>query len=155
MGQITATRNLVATKVVRHAGQSSVDNYNDAIMGAMASQITSLASVYSTVYTGTDQRKHEKLCVTGLCEGNSPVTGEFPRKKGQWHGKCFHLMTSSWTIKKEWWIKDRLFKIRTIGTYGWFGQPIDTSTILWLRVQKHVKPSSKSHTIPLCTEACV
>ena len=28
-------------------------------MGAMASQITSLMIVYSTVYTGADQRKHQ------------------------------------------------------------------------------------------------
>ena len=32
--------------------------------------------VYSTVYSGTDI-KTLKLRVTGLCEGNSPVTGEF------------------------------------------------------------------------------
>ena len=47
-------------------------------MTAMASQITSLTVVYSTVYSGADQRKHQKLRVTGLCARNSPVTGEFP-----------------------------------------------------------------------------
>ena len=47
-------------------------------MGAMASRITSLTNVYSTIYSGVDQRKHQKLRVTGLCAGNSPVTGEFP-----------------------------------------------------------------------------
>ena len=46
-------------------------------MGAMASQITSFAIVYSTVYSGAD-KKNIKLHVTGLCAGNSPVTGEFP-----------------------------------------------------------------------------
>ena len=34
-------------------------HYNDAIISAMASQITSLTSVYSTVYSGEDQRKHQ------------------------------------------------------------------------------------------------
>ena len=34
-------------------------HYNGVIMGAMASQITSLAIVYSTVYSGADQRKHQ------------------------------------------------------------------------------------------------
>ena len=34
-------------------------HYNDVVMGAMASQITSPAIVYSTVYSGADQRKHE------------------------------------------------------------------------------------------------
>ena len=49
---------------------------SDVIMTAMASQITSLTIAYSTVYWGADQTA--KLCVTGLCVGNSPVTGEFP-----------------------------------------------------------------------------
>ena len=34
-------------------------HYCDVIMGVMASQITSLAIVYSTVYSGVDQRKHK------------------------------------------------------------------------------------------------
>ena len=53
-------------------------HYNDVIMCAMASQITSLTIVYSTVYSGANQRKHQKFRVTGLCAGNSPATGEFP-----------------------------------------------------------------------------
>ena len=47
-------------------------------MGAIASQITSLTIVYSTVYSGAEQKKTSKLCVTGLCARNSPVTGELP-----------------------------------------------------------------------------
>ena len=34
-------------------------HYNDVIMGAIASQITSLTVVYSTVYSEADQRKHQ------------------------------------------------------------------------------------------------
>ena len=34
-------------------------HYNDIIMNTMASQITSLTSVYSIVYSGADQRKHQ------------------------------------------------------------------------------------------------
>ena len=52
------------------------DIINDVIMSTMASQITSLTIVYSTVYSGPDQRKTSKLRITGLCEGNSPMTGE-------------------------------------------------------------------------------
>ena len=33
--------------------------YSDVKMGAMASQIPSLTIVYSTVYSGADQRKHQ------------------------------------------------------------------------------------------------
>ena len=39
-------------------------------------------------------KKTSKLRVTGLYEGNSAVTGEFPHK-GPVTRKCFHLMTSS------------------------------------------------------------
>ena len=49
-------------------------------MDMMASQITSPTIVYWTVYSGTD-KKTSKLHVTGLCEGNSPVTGEFPAQR--------------------------------------------------------------------------
>ena len=46
-------------------------------MGAIASQITILTIVYLTVYSSVDKKK-SKLRVTGLCAGNSQVTGEFP-----------------------------------------------------------------------------
>ena len=46
-------------------------------MGTMASQITSLTTVFSTVYAGADQIKFR---FNGLCKGNSPMTGEFPHK---------------------------------------------------------------------------
>ena len=55
----------------------NVIHYNDIIMNAMASQITALTIVYSTVYSRRISKKTSKLCVTGLCAGNSPVTGEF------------------------------------------------------------------------------
>ena len=32
-------------------------------------------------FSGADQRNTSKLCVTGLCEVNSPVTGEFPAQR--------------------------------------------------------------------------
>ena len=53
-------------------------HYNDVIVNAMASQITSLTIVYSTVYSRRRSKKTSKLRVTGRCEGNSPVNGEFP-----------------------------------------------------------------------------
>ena len=53
-------------------------HYGDVIMGPIASQITSLAIVYSTVYSGADQRKHQSPAslafVRGIHRGpvNSP-----------------------------------------------------------------------------------
>ena len=50
-------------------------------MGAIAFQTTRLAIVYSTVYSRRRWNKTSKLRVPGLCEGNSPVTGEFPAQR--------------------------------------------------------------------------
>ena len=52
-------------------------HYSDVIMGAMTSQITSLTTVYSTVFFPVQIKEN----ITGLCAGNSPVTGEFPAQK--------------------------------------------------------------------------
>ena len=60
-------------------------------MGTIASQITSLTIVYSTVYSDADKKK-SKLRVTGLCVGNSPGTGEFPAQ-----------MASNAEIVSIWW----------------------------------------------------
>ena len=67
---------------------------NDAMMGAIASQTTSLTTVYSNVYSGADETS--KLRVTALCGRNSPVTGEFTAQRASKVKKCFHLLTSSW-----------------------------------------------------------
>ena len=45
-------------------------------MGEMASQITSLTIVYSTVYSGADQRKHKSFASLDFV-GHSSVTDEF------------------------------------------------------------------------------
>ena len=47
-------------------------------MDSMASQITSLTIVYSAVYSGADQRKHQSSASLAFVQGNSPGTGEFP-----------------------------------------------------------------------------
>ena len=57
-------------------------HYNDVMMGMMASQITSLTIVYSTVYAGANQRKHQSSASLALCGG---FTGHLwiPRTNGQ------------------------------------------------------------------------
>ena len=55
-------------------------------MGTIASQITSLASVYSTVWLGADQRKHQSSASLAFVRGihrrpvNSPHKGPVTRK---------------------------------------------------------------------------
>ena len=73
---------------------STHTHYSDVIMSVMASQITSLTIVYSTICSDKHQRKHQRsaslVSVLGIHRWpvnslhNWPVTG-----------KCFHLMTSS------------------------------------------------------------
>ena len=61
-------------------------HYDDVIMTTMASQITSLTIVYSTVYSGADQRKHQSSAslafVWGIHRGpvNSPHKWPVTRK---------------------------------------------------------------------------
>ena len=73
---------------------SMLVHYNDVIMGAIASQITSLTIVYSIFYE-TQIKENIKA------PRHWPLCGEFtgdrwiPRTNGQLRGKYFHLMTSS------------------------------------------------------------
>ena len=75
-------------------------HYNDVIMGAIASQITSLTIVFSAVYSDADPRQHQSSASLAFVRGihRGPVNS--PHK---WHlrGKCFHLMTSSWAMREQ------------------------------------------------------
>ena len=81
-------------------------HYSDVILGAMASQITTLTIVYSTIYTGADQRKHQSFTPLAFVRGihrwpvNSPQIHRWPVNsphKGPVTGKMFPFsMTASW-----------------------------------------------------------
>ena len=73
---------------------SVLPHYDDVIMTTMASQITSLTVVYSIVYSGVDQIKHQSSASLAFVRGIHRDRW-IPRTNGQWRGKCFHLMTSS------------------------------------------------------------
>ena len=61
-------------------------------MGAIASQITGLTIVYSTVYSDADQRKYQSSASQAFVQGinRGPVNSKWPVTH-----KCLHLMTSS------------------------------------------------------------
>ena len=48
---------------------SNLEHYCDVIMGTIASQITSLTIVYSTVYSGADQRKYQSSASLAFVRG--------------------------------------------------------------------------------------
>ena len=56
-------------------------HYGDIIMSAMASQITSVSSVFSNTYSSADQSKHQISASLAFVWGNSPVTCEFPAQR--------------------------------------------------------------------------
>ena len=66
--------------------QSLTNRYSGVIMSAMASQITSLTIVYSTVYSGADQRKYQSTASLAFVRGihrwpvTSPHKGPVTRK---------------------------------------------------------------------------
>ena len=66
-------------------------------MNEMVSLITGVSFVCPTVWSSTDQRKHQSSASLAFVRGS---TGHrwIPLTKGQWRGGYFHLMTSSW-----WW----------------------------------------------------
>ena len=55
-------------------------HYNDVKMSAMAFQITSLTIVYSTVYTGADQRKHQSSASLAFVRGIQRLPVNFTHK---------------------------------------------------------------------------
>ena len=55
-------------------------HYNDVIMGTIASQITNLPIVYSTVYSDADQRKHQSSASLAFVRGIHRGPVNFPYK---------------------------------------------------------------------------
>ena len=76
-------------------------HYNDVIMGDMASQITSLTIVYTTVYSGTDKRKHQSSASLAFMRGihrwpvNSPHKWPATRKMFPFHDVIMLFLSSS------------------------------------------------------------
>ena len=68
--------NSICCSVIRALVSES--HYSDVVMGSMASQITSLAIDYSSVYSKI--KETSKLRVTGICAGNSPGPVNSPHK---------------------------------------------------------------------------
>ena len=65
----TSPVTFLATWPICHSNST---HYSDVMMGAMASQITKLTIIYSTVYSGADQRKHQSSTSLGFVRGIHP-----------------------------------------------------------------------------------
>ena len=91
-------------------------HYNDVKMSSMASQITTLTIVYSTVNSGTEHESSESLA---FVRGNLPVTGEFPAQKvsNSEHVSIWwrhHVETTPlWFYKSIWNVWFKIVKLVT------------------------------------------
>ena len=70
----------LATMEQRLEGITVTWHYCDAIMGAIASQITSLTIAYSIVYSDTDQRKHQSSASLAFVRGSHREPVNSPHK---------------------------------------------------------------------------
>ena len=77
-------------------------HYGDIIMGAIASQITSLTIVYSIVYSDADQRKHQSSASLAFVQGihrgpvNSPHKWPVTRKMFAFDDVIMRGVTLTW-----------------------------------------------------------
>ena len=76
----------IHTTCLKKGLNNMIWHYSDIIMSTMASQITSLTIVYSTLYSGTDQRKYQSSASLAFVLGihrwpvNSPHKGLVTQK---------------------------------------------------------------------------
>ena len=107
----------VDSQTIPRSSETINQHYNDVIMGAIASQITSLTIVYSIVYSDADQRKHQSSAslafVRGIHRGpvNSPHKWPITRKMFPFDDvimiwqhsislSCTHIFWHSWISKQ-------------------------------------------------------
>ena len=89
--------------------ESNFQHYNDVIMDAMASQITSLVIVYSIVYSGADQIKHQSSASLAFVRGihwwpvNSPHKWPVTRKMFPFDDVIINYTRLVDQYQVEWW----------------------------------------------------
>ena len=95
LGQIIckwASQHQVLLKILWHYMRSyeiwvkQMLRYGDVIMSTIASQLTNVPIVYSTVCLNADQRKHQSSTLLAFVRGIHRWPRWIPRTKGQWRG---------------------------------------------------------------------
>ena len=101
--------------------QKAKFHYNDVLMSEIASQITSVPTVCSTIYSGADQRKHQSSASLAFVQGihrwsvNSPHKRPVTRKKFpfddviRWWFACREIRKSSHAVVNKTISKDRYY----------------------------------------------
>ena len=98
-----------SSSCTHHYNQMIISHYNDVIMDMIASQITSLTIVYSTVYSDANQRKHNSSAslafVRAIHRGpvNSPHKWPVTRKMFQFDNVIMCLELLGMFVSKTSW----------------------------------------------------
>ena len=92
-----------------------INHYDDVIMGAMASQITSLTIVYSTVYSDADQRKHQSSASLAFVQGihRGPVNSQH-----EWPVTRKMFPFDDVIMSRPWWLLMQSFVCQAIRSHG-------------------------------------
>ena len=121
-------------------------HYNDVVMSAMASEITGLTIVYSTVYSGADQRKHQSSASLAFVPaqrasnaGNVSIWWRHHEAVNLWFG--FRVQGHLWLVQHICWHNSCLQ--RYIGVHSVINQSCHTGT---MRFQSDLKLSIFSET---------
>ena len=138
--------------------------YDNVIIGAMASQITSITIAYSTVYSGADQRKHQSSAslafVRGINRGpvNAPHKWPVTRKNDStwWRHHefitCYACISS--ICQQVWDLYELLGDVpvpcRYIITNVWTLTPRRSWKYMWPNPLIPQYTSPISHNAPFC-----
>ena len=108
--------------------------------------VTSLTIIYSTIYSGTDQRKHQSSAPLVFVGGIHRWHVNSPHTNGQWGGKRFHLMTSSccWFWQAPW----PIYKDHTGRASFHF------VTISWYTPKWPLTTGKENSHVQICLEIC-
>ena len=68
-GRLISIKKLASMKSLKKLGWAQTAHYNDVTIDTIASQITSLTIVYSTVYSDANQRKHQSSTSLAFVRG--------------------------------------------------------------------------------------
>ena len=110
-------RNQKSTTLQLNHHWSSADHYSDVIMNMMASQITGVSSVCSTVCSGAGQKNIK-------APRHWPLWGESTGHR--W--KRFHMMTSPCPLQKPRWLSFTKFQLWRDDCHG---VPLSCGTVIY------------------------
>ena len=145
---ITLTISLLGSNGPPKFGYFAWNHYDDVIMTTMASQITCHMIVYSTVYSGADQRKHQSSASRAFARGIHWGPANSPHK---------------WPVTRKMFPFDDVIKCKLLNfsayhfasaiTQGWSNVHfIDWFPVNWYRNKEFSIVKFSLLNVPICTQ---